>query len=147
MASQTFNVDSKRVTIPVKFINGSNSKSITLNVDVDTGAAITMIDSRFLTPLGLDNNRQGERVNIISADNSTDASYQHEILIQIGTLRPIQSLVVTGNLDGDRLLGWEKCLTEFIMTVTPTRVTFTEQPTNVKQNIKTIRKYNNVLRF
>ncbi len=143
MASVTFNINSIEPMIPVKFFN--KNKSVTINVLVDTGAFGTVLRTEEVTHLGLDV-RSGDEVIVLNADEGAQKLYYHDLQMQIGHLKPINTRAAIGNFDvvGKSVLGRAKGLSNYAITFHGSNITFSE--ISQSTTIKPIREFNTIVR-
>jgi hypothetical protein len=112
----------------VKITNPANSKSVTVPMLVDTGAANSRLDgTRYATALGLKIENGPSYTTEGVSITSKEISYRHMLQVQIGNLKPITGPVfVTTTKPLFNNLGWNGILEKYQVMVQPTKLTYTE---------------------
>lgn len=113
---------------PVKIINPKNNKSVTIEMLVDTGAEATTIHYPDIKSLDIDL-KEGPKGTFSSVEVESGTFYQHNLIFQIGNLKPIQLPVNihTVKTESDvNLLGWQGLLRGITIEITGKKLTYTE---------------------
>jgi hypothetical protein len=110
----------------VKVINPANNKSVSIQMELDTGAETSMIYYPHVQSLGI-NLTSGRRGSVTSTRVKSAPTYTHNLQIQIGNLKPITLPVLLHTIGGDRsFLGWRGLLNNMKFEISGKKLTYTE---------------------
>lgn len=111
----------------VKIINPNNNKSATILALLDTGAEYSIIHHKFIQSIGIDLTK-GRQFSYVSSD-SKGTAYQHNLQVQIGTLKPITMpiTIYTGAVEQPpNMLGWKGLLQGLKLEISGKKLTYIE---------------------